>query len=577
MKKKIIIMLIGLSLSMGIVGCSNSNEASTNKANTMVEEGTSESTTASSSENTINIETISSIDISSGESESVGEVDAFITLGDNITIDGSGATTDNNKVTIDSAGTYSLSGSLNDGQIIINADDDDKVYLILNGVSLTCSDSAPIYAMNSDKIVISLADGTENYIKDGDSYVFEDKTNEEPNAAIFSKSDLTIIGNGSLVVDGNFGDGIASKDDLKIESGNITVNAVNDGIKGKDSVVITNGEITINAGADGVKSDNDKDVEKGYVLIENGHIYISSVEEGIEAKTNALIKNGNIMINSTDSKGIKAVGNIVIEGGIFNITTYDDALHSNKNLVINDGTFNITAGDDGIHADYTLVINSGDINIMECSEGIESENITINNGNVNVVSSDDAINCISATGNGSSKKNMDSANSNIELNINGGNVTINSGGDGLDSNGSFYMTDGVVIVNGPTDDRNGYLDYDGIFEISGGLLIASGSAGMAEAPSTTSTQNSVKVTLAEQSANTKVNIKSNDGEEILTFTPIKDYQSFVVSSSALKKGSTYTVYAGNTDIGKFTISTTVTELVQEGITISQNNRSGVKK
>jgi hypothetical protein len=172
--------------------------------------------------------------------------------GDSITFDGHGAIVDGNKITVVSAGTYVIRGTLDDGQIIVMTKDKKAVKLILNGVNITCSTSAPVFIINSKKTVITLAEGTENYITDGSSYVFEDGDPDEPNATIFSKDNLTINGNGSLTVKANYNNGIQSKDTLKITGGNINVDAVNDGIKGRDTIAIRDGNITVNAGGDGM-------------------------------------------------------------------------------------------------------------------------------------------------------------------------------------------------------------------------------------------------------------------------------------------------------------------------------------
>jgi hypothetical protein len=610
MRKKLVTMLAALALSVSIVGCANQG---------------SNTTQTSVSEAAASAAALSNINISSGDAESVGEANTFIELGNNVTVNGEGAKVENNNITITSAGTYSIKGSLSDGQIVVDADEKDKVYIILNGVNITCSNNAPIYVKNAKKTVVSLADNTENIIKDGEKYSLEYAATDEPNAAIFSKSDLIFIGNGSLKVEAKYKNGIVSKDDLKIQEGNITVNAVADGIKGKESVVVTNGNIAVTSGEDGIKATNDKDQEKGYVLIEGGKIKITSGQDGIQAKTNAFVKAGDLTIKTgggsqnapvrveeqkgpgmntakttettsgkeeaTSNKGIKAGANIITEGGTFNIDSANDAFHSNNNLVINAGTFNISAGDDGIHSDSTLTINDGHINIAKAYEGIESENITINNGEISLVSSDDGINASSssaAAGNGGQgSKGGQSVGTGI-LNINGGKINVNSEGDGLDANGSMYMKDGTVIVNGPTADMNGALDYDGTFTVTGGTLIAVGSAGMAQAPNTDSTQNSIKVTLASQSANTIVRVENEAGEEIATFAPAKQYASFVISSPKLKTGSTYKVYVGGSstgtaanglysdgtytkgqEIGGATISGTVTEITQEGVTASK--------
>ena len=172
----------------------------------------------------------------------------YITFnGDSISVSGSNATVDGTTVTLTSARTYSLSGTLNDGQVIVDTDDEEDVVIILNGVNITCSDSAPIYVVNATDTVITLADNTENYITDGDTYTYEAGV-DEPDAAIYSNDDLVINGSGSLTVDANYNDGITSTDDLDIDSGTIKVTAVNHGIRGKDSVVILDGTITVEAG-----------------------------------------------------------------------------------------------------------------------------------------------------------------------------------------------------------------------------------------------------------------------------------------------------------------------------------------
>jgi hypothetical protein len=624
MNKKLVNILIALSVTASLIGCSSS------KQNTVTASNTSATQTAA-----VTSEVLSNINVSSGDSESVGEANTFIELGDKITVTGEGATVENNKLTITAAGTYSIKGTLADGQIVVNAGDNDKVYIILNGANITCSNNAPIYVKSAKKAIISLADNTENSIKDGEKYDLEDAASDEPNGAIFSKSDLIFIGDGSLKVDAKYKNGIVSKDDLKIQSGNITVSSVGDGIKGKDSVVVTGGNLVVNSGEDGIKSTNDEAADKGYVLIEGGKINITAKQDGIQAENNVFFKTGDLTINSgggsqnaptkveqgpgmgkqfdpnvakttqttseeetTSTKAIKAGSNIITEGGIFNIDSASDAFHSNNNLVISDGNINISAGDDGIHADSTLTVNGGNINISKSYEGIESENITINNGEISLISSDDGINASSSSseseaqpGNGApGGKGGESAGTG-KLNINGGKINVNANGDGLDANGSIYMKDGTVIVNGPTSDGNGALDYDGTFKLEGGILIAAGSGGMAQAPSTESTQNSIKVTVASQSAGTIVHIESESGEEIATFAPEKQYSSFVISSSKIKTGTTYKVYVGGSstgtvinglysdgtytkgkEIGSASISGTVTEITQEGVTVS--NRMG---
>lgn len=406
-----------------------------------------------------------------------------ITLnGSSIAVGGAGATVSGSKVTITKAGNYSISGTLSNGQVIVNTEDEAIVRLILSGVDITTSNSSPIYIKKSEKTLIVLAENTQNKLTDGTSYVYDDVAEEEPNATIFSKDDLSFYGTGSLTVNGNFADGIASKDGLIIKSGNITVNATDDGIRGKDYLIIKDGIINVNSKADGLKSSNDNDTSLGYVIIEKG-------------------------------------------------------------------TYTIAAGDDGIHAETKLTINGGEINISKSYEGLEGKEITINDGSIHLVSSDDGINVASGTSGGFGGMQGGTASSGLNLYINGGYIYVNASGDGLDANGSITMTGGTVIVEGPTANNNASLDYDGSFKITGGNLVAVGSSGMAQVPGTTSTQNSVLVNFtAAQNAGTLINIQNTNGKEVLTFKPLKKYQSIAFSSKELTNGS-YNVYVGGSSTG----------------------------
>jgi hypothetical protein len=207
-----------------------------------------------------------------------------------------------------------------------------------------------------------------------------------------------------------------------------------------------------------------------------------------------------------------------------------------------------------MHADASLTINGGEIAITQSYEGIESAMITVNDGNIHLTSSDDGFN-VAGGADGSSMGGRPGENafadlSGYMLTINGGYIFIDAGGDGLDSNGSFVMTGGTAIVNGPTNNGNGALDYNGTFNISGGLVVAVGSSGMVQAPSNTSTQYSVLYNFDTiQAAGTLLQIQSQSGQDILTFLPTKEYQSVMISSSALQNGETYIVHTGGNSTG----------------------------
>lgn len=519
-------------------------------------------------------------DLNTGSSDAAT---TSITLnGSAIAVEGSGATADGAVVTITSAGTYQISGILNDGQIIVNTADQDTVKITLNGVQITSSTSAPIYVVSAEKTVITLAEGTQNTITNGDAYVLANAETDEPNAAIFSHDDLTIKGDGALTVNGNYSHGIVSKDDLKITGGVITVNAVGNGIKGRDSIAVKDGTITIDAGGDGLQTTNEEEAEKGYISIEGGALTITAGLDGIQAQTSLLVSGGDIAITTgggsgntsvsgggmwgrgmmegnpnkpTDSaKGLKAVADVTITGGTITISAADDAIHSNGSLTISAGVITLASGDDGLHADASLTIDGGELNITQSYEGVESAVITINGGTIHVIASDDGFNTAGGADgsavNGRPGQNQFAMSSNYHLTINGGYVFIDAVGDGIDANGPIDMTGGVVLVNGPTENMNGALDYTGAFNITGGVLVAVGSAGMAQAPSASSTQYSVMQNFAApQAAGTPVSIVAANGTAVLTFTPTKAYQSVVFSSPELKNGETYTVYTGGQSSG----------------------------
>lgn len=443
----------------------------------------------------------------------------FITLnGASAEIAGGGAEAENGMIAISDAGTYSLSGTLNDGQILINAPEDAAVTLILNGVTINSSTSAPIYAQSASALTVTLAEGSENTLNDAAEYIYASEGDDEPEAALFSDVDLIIDGTGSLTVNANYQDGISTDDSLTInDSPIITVNAVDDALRGNDAITINGGVYTLNAvEGDGLKSSEQESV-------------------------------------------------ILIEGGEFTITAEDDGVQSDRDFTMNAGTFVITAGGDGIHSEYNLVINDGSINVLDSEEGIEGAFIVINGGEIRVTSTDDGINVSApddaettttntapggAPAQGQPGGFMGDPNSPYYLHINGGYIVVSAEGDGLDSNGAIEMTGGVVIVNGPTGFDNGALDYDRAFDISGGLLIATGSAGMPQAPSDSSSQFSMLINYAEPySPGTLVHIQTSDGEEILTFAPAKAFQSVVFSSPELTQGVTYAIYAGGSSSG----------------------------
>ncbi|WHY03534.1 carbohydrate-binding domain-containing protein [Neobacillus sp. DY30] len=293
------------------------------------------------------------------------------------------------------------------------------------------------------------------------------------------------------------------------------------------------------------------------------------------------------------AKGLKATVDVAVGGGSFKIDSSDDALHSNNSVTITGGEFTIASGDDGVHGDKAVQTKGGKINITKSYEGIESKVISIADGEIDVTASDDGIN----VGCGNDGSGMDFQSTETQdnlLSISGGSVTVNAAGDGLDSNGSIQMTAGTVLVNGPTNNGNGSLDYDQSFEMTGGFLIAAGSAGMLQATSEQSTQNAIVMTYPDtQAAGTLLHVEDSDGNTVATFAPEKDYQAVFISSPILEKDKDYTLYSGGTSTGKeanglyrdgdykdgtkvveFTISDSVTWLNESGVTTGSSGGPG---
>ena len=553
--------------------------------------------------NTTQIDTESTnIEVEYSEEELTGEwaeYKAKITLNDTkVAVEGTGVTTNGNTIKINSAGTYYITGTISDGNILIEAGSNDEVQLVLDNTTITSKTTAPINGIKAAKLTITLADNSINTITDSDNYTtLTDTEKSEPDGAVFTKTDLVINGTGKLVVNSNYLDGIVSKDTLKIINTNIEINSKDDGIRGKDYVVINNSNINITSGGDGIKSTNDTDESLGYIKIEGGTININAKADGIQAETILNISsNANINVtttgevsssakqeagygpmgvykqssytattteNSTSSKALKAKAEITIESGNIEITSTDDSVHSNGIIIINGGTMKLSSGDDGIHADTNIVINDGNINITKSYEGIESSYIEINGGTINVVSSDDGINV--SGGNDSSsidgRKGQNSfsnlENSNQKLVINNGNIIVNATGDGLDANGSIYINGGNILVEGTTSSGNSALDYDSECVVTGGNIIIYGSIGMWQNPSSNSTQYALTFQTSGSSGD-EVVLKDESGNEIASFKTSKSYGIVTISNSKIEKGKTYTLYVNGTSKASLTANSIIT-------------------
>ncbi len=296
-----------------------------------------------------------------------------ITLsGDSASVQGAGAQTSAAGVVISSAGTYIVSGELTDGQLLIDAGDDDKVQLVLAGATIHNEDGPAIYVRNADKCFVTLDAGTENGLSDGSSYTLEDDS-DEPYATLFSRCDLTLNGSGTLNVTSAYRHAVCSKDDLVVVSGTYNISAVEDGLRGRDGVKVRDGVFTIQAGGDGIKSNKDDDPTKGFVSIDGGTFGIQAGDDAVQGKT--LVR---------------------LAGGLLTVAANDDAFHSDLEMHLLGASMEAGAGDDAFHAETKLTVDGGTVNVTSCNEGYEAEKVYVNGGDTHIVASDDDVNASAA-------------------------------------------------------------------------------------------------------------------------------------------------------------------------------------
>lgn len=600
MKKNTNAILSGLVVAaMMLAGCGSNETAATSAASSEAQNESTEnfsdktlSTTETGSADTENSLDESAMDLEfTARDLDVGYEESTavqVTLSDSgIQVSGDGAEADGTTLTIKEEGTYVISGSLSSGQIVVEADDSAKIHLVLNGVSVRCENSAALLIRGADKVFITLAEGSENTLESGS----EAPSGEDENVdgVIFSRSDLTLNGSGSLTINAGYKHGIVSKDDLVITGGVYNITAVGGGLYGKDCVKILDGTFNLNVERDGIQSDNEEDADRGFVYIAGGTYDITAGHDGIQAETLLKVADGTINIttgtgsgaavngssdtdstsngstNVTDSsssesiKGLKSGSLLEITGGTIVINSEDDSVHSNGSITITAGDLTISSDDDAVHADENLQIDGGSIQILQSYEGLEGKSVVINDGTISLVSADDGINAnggadssgFGGFGRGFETDSFGSSETDIYIAINGGEITIDASGDGLDSNGNLYITGGVTYISGPSDSGNGALDYgEGCTgEISGGVLLAVGASGMAENMSSSSTQCTFMQNLDETaSGGDTITITDASDNVLASYTPVRSYQNIIFSCPKLQVEETYTVTAGSQSV-----------------------------
>lgn len=580
-RKKLLALFFAMALSMTAVASCTGTKSSTGNVVSSEIEINAEETSAQSEAGTFSSADMFTERDLAGTYEESGAV--YVTLPDDgITGETDGVVIKGQTVIITAEGTYIFSGTLSEGQIVVDADNA-KAQIVFDNVDITCASSAAVYVKSAEKVFVTLAEGSQNTLRNTDEYVAIDDNNID--AVIFAKSDLTLNGTGSLTIISAEGHGIVSKDDLKITGGTYDITAAGHALSGKDSVRIADGTFILTAEKDGIHAENADDEEKGYIYIADGDFTITSDGDGMDASNIVQIEDGTFDITAgggaanslkthesdvpgggmpqngerpdgesmpqmgekpdgenmpqdtttdesgTSTKGIKAGGGMYLNGGTYQIDSADDSIHSNANITIADGTYTLATGDDGVHADDALIVNGGTITVTESYEGLEGLTVTINDGTIDITASDDGINTAGE-----------------KMELNGGYIHILAGGDGVDSNGDLTINGGEIYIDGPSDNGNSAIDYGDRSSayVNGGTLVAIGSSGMAEVMSDSSKQKVLMVKLGEQMEAGNVVLTDSEGNVIVSYTALKTYDCVIISTAEVESGATYTLTTSGT-------------------------------
>ena len=590
MNKKILTSATSVTLlaTLALTGCSTTSNAlasGTTVADSSV--GTTATTSSATATDTAASSSSFSTNVKSGEKLDVdthySEQDLSWDTSSETAIDLSnptatdGVTVEDGTLTITKAGTYKLSGEYQ-GQIKVETADSDAVRLVLDNANITNSSGAALNVVNADEVILYSASGTTNTISDGADYTATGE--DDPDAVVYSKADMTIAGEGTLKVNGNHEDGIHTSDGLVIASGTLEVNAANTGIKGKDYVDILGGTINVTAQQDGIKSTNDTDEGQGWTRLSNGTVTVNAGDDGFKASRVVEISGGSLTVEQSD-EGIEAQY-INVFGGDVNVTSADDGMNASLKTSDSESTDSSANTSDTANQQQNNQQQgslpggqqSGTSNQQQqgmgqppamsgTSQDGTSQNGTTGTGQQGMGQPPQG--GMPGGGGGGTFEVVDAA-----INVSGGNITVNAEGDGIDSNGVTTLSGGTLIVNGPSQGGNAALDTNGDLLLNGATVLSGSTADMFEAPSTNSTSGYLKLTNSsgfEQGST--VQVADSSGKVVANYKVTKsNVQLVLVSSSSIVKGQSYTVYtttsavdsnaaslaSGATELGSFTAS-----------------------
>ena len=524
----------------------------------------------------------------------------YISLdGDSITVSGNNAYEYEGNLVIAGSGKFVVSGTLDDGYITVDANANSKVWILLDGVDISCSDNACLRVDEADKVFLTLAEGTANTLSGGGE-LSDEALEDGSYGVIFAHDDLTINGSGSLQINAGYKHGIKANDDLVITGGTITIDAPADGIHVNDSFRLKEASVSITAGDDGILTEN----EESYFYLESGNITLSAEGDGIHSNGDVMIAGGTITMDAGDD-GIHADGDVEIEYGLIAMNSCYEGIEG-ASITVSGGDITIYSTDDGFNAssgssseDGMFQNRGGNPGNMRLSENgmqppegtempegsgntpgeqAETDPAAITENGSMPEQSGESGNEQAAAGESGAKQQMtgefadrqqetgesdnaaDSGNTQEDtenyIRISGGTITIvNENGndaDGLDSNGDIFITGGDIRISLADNGSNCAIDAatenGGVAEISGGTVIACGSSSMAEGFASSSTQCSILYNISSgMDAGTYLTVKDDAGTEILSWELPCSFSSALVSSPDMQIGETYTVSAGENE------------------------------
>ena len=605
MNKKILTSATSVTLlaALALTGCSTTSNALASGTTADSSVGTTATTSSATATDTAASSSSFSTNVKSGEKLDVdthySEQDLSWDTSSETAIDLSnptatdGVTVEDGTLTITKAGTYKLSGEYQ-GQIKVETADSDAVRLVLDNANITNSSGAALNVVNADEVILYSASGTTNTISDGADYTATGEN--DPDAVVYSKADLTIAGEGTLKVNGNHEDGIHTSDGLVIASGTLEVNAANTGIKGKDYVDILGGTINVTAQQDGIKSTNDTDEGQGWTRLSNGTVTVNAGDDGFKASRVVEISGGSLTVEQSD-EGIEAQY-INVSGGDVNVTSADDGMNASLKTSDSESTDSSANTSDAANQQQNnqqqgslpggqqsetsnqqqqgtgqppqgqppaMSGSSQDGTSQNGTTGTgQQQNNTQNQGNQNMGqppampggNAQDGTSQNGTTGTGQQGMGQPPQGGmpgggggtfevvDAAINVSGGNITVNAEGDGIDSNGVTTLSGGTLIVNGPSQGGNAALDTNGDLLLNGATVLSGSTADMFEAPSTNSTSGYLKLTNSsgfEQGST--VQVADSSGKVVANYKVTKsNVQLVLVSSSSIVKGQSYTVY-----------------------------------